>query len=162
MKLCFKLSNYTRNWFDFFLLLLFFSIAIILFKYKNQNSGISIFFVLIIINFVFTFYLTIVYSLKNINEEFLIEKDKIIRIKKGVIETFNSADISKIVICKSANQDKWGIPYTTFETFRLAKIYLKSGEIIILTNLLEYDIEKPLKRIENVKFERRKGFSFFI
>jgi hypothetical protein len=31
-----------------------------------------------------------------------------------------------------------------------------------MTNLLEYDLEKPLNILKNVKFERRKGFSFFI
>jgi hypothetical protein len=58
--------------------------------------------------------------------------------------------------------DKWGIPYTAFETFRIARVYLKDGNSFIMTNLLEYDLEKPLSILQGVKFERRKGFSFFI
>ena len=73
-----------------------------------------------------------------------------------------ATDISKVVICKSANLDKWGVPYTTFESFRLARVYLKSGQVFILTNLLEHDIEKPLRELQGVKFERRKGLSFFL
>jgi hypothetical protein len=31
-----------------------------------------------------------------------------------------------------------------------------------MTNLLAYDIEKALGILEGIKFERKKGFSFFI
>ena len=58
--------------------------------------------------------------------------------------------------------DQWGIPYSTFESFRIAIVVLTDGNQFILTNLLEYDLEKPLKSLQNVKFERRKGFSYFI
>lgn len=120
------------------------------------------FYVFIGVQFVFTVYIHIRYFLKNKREIFLICEDRIQRIKNNDTEIFLVSDIKKIVICKSANMDNWGMPYTTFESFRVAKIYLKDDRSFIMTNLLEYDIEKPLKILKGVKFERRKGFSFFI
>jgi hypothetical protein len=58
--------------------------------------------------------------------------------------------------------DKWGIPYTTFESFRIARVYLKNGNYFIMTNLLEYDLESSFITLKDVPIERRKGFSFFI
>jgi hypothetical protein len=162
MKLKIKFINHLKNWKEFFLTLIFFSTGMAILYFKNGSGGLFIFMIHLGINFIFTLYLTSIYYLKNRGEEYFIEPDRIIRFKNNKKEVFHSSDINKIVICKSANQDKWGIPYTTFETFRLARIYLTNGEVIILTNLLEYDIEVPLKILENVKFERRKGFSFFI
>lgn len=162
MKLKINFINHIKNWRDFVLQLIIFSAIMIFLYYKNGYSGLFIFLIYLGVDFIFTFYLHIAYYLKNRGEEFLIEHNRIVRIKDNKQEIFYSEDIKKIVICKSANQDKWGIPYTTFETFRLARIFLKNGEVMILTNLLEYDIEEPLKILKNVKFERRKGFSFFI
>ncbi len=120
------------------------------------------FLVFIIIQFSFTLYLHLFYYLKNRGEEFIIENDRVERIKNGEKQIFYSIDIKKIVICKSANLDKWGIPYSAFESFRCARVYLNDGSNFILTNLLEYNLEKPLRILQGVKFERRRGFSFFI
>ena len=120
------------------------------------------FYVFLAIQFSFTLYLHIVYYLKNKGQEFIIGEERIERIKNEKKEVFHSSDMKKIIICKSANMDKWGIPYTTFESFRVARVYLNDGTNFVMTNLLEYDLEKPLNILKNVKFERRKGFSFFI
>lgn len=163
MTLKINLKSQKKNWEDFFLQILilipfaFYSY----YKYKI-NMVLYPFYVFILIQFIFTIYLHIVYYLKNKGEEFIIEKDKIVRVKNSKESVFNSSDIKKIVICKSANMDKWGIPYTTFESFRVARVYLNNGNVFILTNLLAYDLEKPLRTLQGVKFERRKGFSFFI
>lgn len=112
------------------------------------------------IQFMFTSYVYLTYYLKNKGEEYVVSVDKIDRIKDGKIKTYLSSDIKKIIICKSANMDNRGIPLTTFEGFRIAKVCLKDGTFFIMTNLLEYDLEKPLKTIEGVVFERKKGFSY--
>jgi hypothetical protein len=161
IKINFK--SQLQNWNDFFLQII---ILIPFASYSYYKYRIDMvlypFYVLITVDFIFTLYLHIVYYLKNKGQEFLISEDRIERIKNGKKEVFHTSDIDKIVICKSANMDKWGIPYTTFESFRVARIYLNNGTYFIMTNLLEYDLEKPLSIVKNVKFERRKGFSFFI
>ncbi|WGK95145.1 MULTISPECIES: hypothetical protein [Flavobacterium] len=158
-----NLKSQLYNWYDFFLqTILFIPLCLYLYNKYSSTSGFIVFYIFLLIQFSFTFYLHLVYYLKNKGENFSIKEDKIERVKNGQKEVFYSADIKKIVICKSANMDKWGIPYTTFESFRVARVYLKDGRSFIMTNLLEYDLEKPLQILKGVKFERRKGFSFFI
>lgn len=161
IKINFK--SQLQNWNDFFwLALIFISITIYLYNRDGYNIGFIAFYGFLIVQFSFTLYLHLAYYLKNRGEEFIIENDRIERTKNGKKQIFYSTDIKKIVICKSANMDKWGIPYTTFESFRIARVILNNNNYFIMTNLLEYDIEKPLSILKNVKFERRKGFSFFI
>lgn len=152
-----------HNWSSFFLQII---ILVPFASYSYYKYKIDMvlypFYIFLAIQFSFTLYLHIAYYLKNRREEFIIEDDKIVKIKNGKEEIFHSSDIKKIVICKSANMDKWGIPYTTFESFRIARVYLNDGTNFIMTNLLEYDLERPLQLLKGVKFERRKGFSFFI
>lgn len=158
-----NLNSQLKNWNDFFLqTLLFIPLCIYLYNKYGDTNGFIVFYVFIAIQLFFTSYVHIKYYLKNRGEEFLIENDRIEKFKNGKVEIFHSTDIKKIVVCKSANMDKWGIPYTTFESFRVARVYLNDGTNFIMTNLLEYDLEKPLQILQGVKFERRKGFSFFI
>lgn len=141
---------------------MFIPLCIYLYNKYGDTNGFIVFYVFLAIQFYFTFYLHIVYFLKNKGQEFKVREDRIEKIEDSEAKIFHSTDIKKIVICKSANMDKWGIPYTTFECFRIARIYLKNGDNFIMTNLLDYDIEKPFSILKNVPFERRKGFSFFI
>ncbi|MEY4963521.1 MAG: hypothetical protein RLZZ323_840 [Bacteroidota bacterium] len=158
-----NIKSQLHNWYDFFLqTILFVPLCLYLYNRYGNTSGFIVFYIFLLIQFTFTFYLHLVYYLKNKGEIFNIQEDRIERVKNGQKEVFHSADIKKIVICKSANMDKWGIPYTTFERFRLVRVYLNDGRYFIMTNLLEYDLEKPLQTLKGVKFERRKGFSFFI
>lgn len=159
----FNLKSQLQNWYDFFVLvlMLFFGAFYAYYEYRIILVLYPFFFIAFV-QFSFTFYLHLTYYVKNKGEAFLIQHDRIERIKNRKTEIFFAEDIAKIVICKSANLDKWGIPYTTFECFRLARVYLKSGQVFILTNLLEHDIEKPLGVLRGVRFERRKGLSFFI
>lgn len=155
-------KNHTKEWYGFFKLTSIFLIIIAYFYFRDGTDNLFVFYILLGIQFLPTAYLHIMYYFENKGEEYSIERDKIVRIKNNKKKFYSSNDIKKIVICKSASQDGWGIPYTTFETFRIARVYLKDGSDFIITNLLEYELEKPLKILQNVKFERRRGFSFFI
>lgn len=155
-------KTHIKEWYDFFLQTIIFTLGIIYIAYKYGTDNLFVFYIFLGIQFVPTAYLHIMYYLENKGEEYSIEKNKIIRIKGGKREIYSANDIKRIVICMSASQEGWGIPYTTFETFRLARVYLNDGTVFIITNLLEHDIEKPLRTLQNVKFEKRKGFSFFI
>lgn len=159
-KITFK--NQVRNWYDFVFQGSIFAPFILYAYFKSGTNGLFIFYTFLSIQFAFTFYLHLVYYIKNMGEEYCLEKDKIIKINNDTKTVYFTKDILKIVICKSANKDSWGIPFTTFETFRIARVYLNDGTNFIMTNLLEYDLEKPLRILQGVRFERRKGFSFFI
>ncbi len=161
IKINFK--SQLQNWNDFFLQTIIL-VAFASYSYYKYRIEMVLypFYVFLAIQFSFTLYLHMVYYLKNKGQEFIIGEERIERIKNGKKEVFHSSDMKKIIICKSANMDKWGIPYTTFESFRVARVYLNDGTNFVMTNLLEYDLEKPLNILKNVKFERRKGFSFFI
>jgi hypothetical protein len=152
-----------QNWKDFLLQLLIL-LPISCYSYYKYRIDMVLYpyIIFIFIQFLFTLYLHVVYYLKNYNEEFFIFDNKIEKLKNGNKILFNSFDIKKIVICKSANMDKWGIPYTTFESFRIARVYLKNGNYFIMTNLLEYDLESSFITLKDVPIERRKGLSFFI
>jgi hypothetical protein len=152
-----------HNWNDFFYLTILLVFGSIYFILNNENyNGVWVFIVFIGIQFAFTCYLSIKYYNLNKNEVYIIRPDSITLTKYSKTEVFSTQEIKKIVVCKSANMDSFGMPFSTFERFRLVKVYLNNGRILILTNLLEYDIEEPLKILENVKLERRMGFSFFI
>lgn len=156
-------KSLVHNWNDFFYLTMLSFFASIYFILNNENyNGVWVFIVFLAIQFAFTSYLSIRYFYINKNEVYTIRPDSITLTKYSKAEVFSTLDIKKIVVCKSANMDSFGIPFSTFERFRLVKVYMISGKVLTLTNLLEYDIEEPLKIIKNVKFERRKGFSFFI
>ena len=161
IKINFK--SQIQNWKDFFLQIVIL-IPFAIYSYNKYRIDMVLypFLVFIFIQFSFTLYLHLSYYLMNRGEVFIIENYRIERTKNGEIQIFYSTDIKKIVICKSANMDKWGILYSSFESFRCARVYLNDGSHFIMTNLLEYDLEQPLSILQGVKFERRKGFSFFI
>jgi hypothetical protein len=158
-----NIKNLIHNWNDFFYLTILLVFGSIYFMLNNENyNGIWVFIVFFLIQFAFTSYLSIKYFYLNKNEVYIIRPDSITLTKYSKTEVFSTQDINKIVVCKSANMDSFGMPFSTFERFRLIKVYINNGRVLILTNLLEYDIEEPLKILENVKLERRMGFSFFI
>jgi hypothetical protein len=162
---CIKINfkSQIQNWNDFFLQIVIL-IPFVIYSYNKYRIDMVLypFLVFIFIQFSFTLYLHLSYYLKNRGEVFIIENDRIERIKYGEMQIFYTTDIKKIVNCKSANMDKLGIPYSSFESFRCARVYLNDGSNFIMTNLLEYDLEQSLSILQGVKFERRKGFSFFI
>jgi hypothetical protein len=157
-----NIKSLIKNWSPFLKLILIFAVVIIWFYYQNELKGLFIFYIFILIQFLFTAYLSVRYYYLNKGEIFTISNDGITKVKNNISNTYETDDIKKIVICKSANMDARGIPYTTFEEFRLARVYLKNGNNFTMTNILEHDIEQPLSILKDVQFERRKGFSFFI
>jgi hypothetical protein len=68
------------------------------------------------------------------------------------------ADLKEIVLHKSANLDKWGIPFTAIEYYHYARIITQSGEGIIITCLLTPKVEAVVRTFNRVAYERRKSF----
>ena len=151
-----------RNWSDFIQQIIILLPFYLYSYYQNGDSVLIVYYVFILIQLLPTIYLTIMYFVENRGEEFIISENKIVKIDNGISKSYDNFEIKKVVICKSATKDKGGIPFSTFETFRLARVYLKDGSNFIMTNSLEYDIEKPISILKGIVIERRKGFSFFI
>jgi hypothetical protein len=105
-----------------------------------------------------SFYLHLEYAIRNAGEEITINLDEIIVRKHGKERTYHVADLKEIVLHKSASLDKWGIPFTAMEYYHYARIITKSGEEIIITCLLTPKVEKAVRILNKVSFERRKGF----
>lgn len=103
-------------------------------------------------------YLHVGYALRNAGEEITINPDEIIVRKHGKERTYHVADLKEIVLHKSASLDKWGMPFTAMEYYHYARIITKSGEEIIITCLLTPKVEKAVRILSKVPFERRKGF----
>jgi hypothetical protein len=103
-------------------------------------------------------YLHFEYAIRNAGEEMIISQDGIIVKKKGKEQTYNTEDLKEIVLHKSASLDKWGMPFTAMEYYHYTRIITQSGEEIIITCLLTPNVEKAVRILSKVPFERRKGF----
>jgi hypothetical protein len=103
-------------------------------------------------------YLHLEYAIRNAGEEMTINPDEIIVKKNGKERTYYVADLKEIILHKSASLDKWGMPFTAMEYYHYARIITQSGEEIIITCLLTPKVEKAVRILSKVPFERRKGF----
>lgn len=136
-------------------------IILLYFYVKTDFDGILVFAFFSLFQIVPSIYLHFMYF--NIDKNKLVEfnDDEIKLTIKNQVYIYKTEEIDKIIIFKSANMDKYGIPFMVFENYYFTKIMLKSKSNFILTSLLDNRIEEKLKKIKNVKFEREKGFSFF-
>lgn len=105
-------------------------------------------------------YLHVEYSIKNAGEVIEIHQNVIIVKRKGREHKYCSRDLAKITIYKSASLDRGGIPFSSMEYYRYARIIAKSGEEIVITCLMTLDIEGALKHLTGVPYERKKGLAF--
>ena len=101
-------------------------------------------------------YLHVEYSIRNAGEEIEINHNEIIVRKNGQERRFTSSDLSKIIVYKSASLDRAGIPFSAMEYYRYARIIAKTGEEIIITCLMVLDLERAVKQLTGVPYERKK------
>jgi len=146
------------SWLFFFLLIIISVISY--FVIKNGTNGIFIFLFLSLFQIIPTIYIHVKYYFTDKNKSIVINYNKIEVNLYKTVTIYNDFDIQKIIIYKSANMDSFGIPLMVFENYYYAKIILKNGTNFELTCLIDPEIEQRLKKLENVKFERVKGFSF--
>ncbi len=139
---------------------LFLTIMVVIYLNTNFGSdGLFIMWISLLPQLLPTIYLHLKYYYINKSETCLIYEDRLEIVKSTIKNTYLADDISKIVICKSANKD--GIPILTSEGYYYAKVILKMGDSIILTSLLDNRIEEKLKIIKGVDFSTVNGFSYF-
>lgn len=157
-----NLKSQFRNWNDFIWQVIILLPFYLYSYYEHGEKPLIVYNIFVLVELIPTAYLSVRYFMENRKQEYVIYENKIVKIQDGLSTSYQASEIKRIVVCKSASKDKGGFPFSTFETFRLARVYLNNGTNFIITNSLEYDIEKPLLILKDVKFERRKGFSFFI
>lgn len=111
-------------------------------------------------NALFTFpalYLHLEYVLANSGVEIEISSDRITIRKQGKEQSFDTSELSKITVYKSANMDSWGIPFTAVEYYYYARIETNLGTDIIITCLMTREVEKEVRRLRGVPYTRKKG-----
>lgn len=103
-------------------------------------------------------YLHLQYYMKNRGQIIQIfENELVVRNDGKAEEIIKFSDIKKITLCKSASIDKGGIQMTPLESYHFARLMLKNGESLFITNLIAPDVERAISLIKWVPYERHKG-----
>jgi|ETNmetMinimDraft_35_1059890.scaffolds.fasta_scaffold99882_2 hypothetical protein len=127
-----------------------------LFYFNFDSDAIVIFGIYWVVYSLPSLYLHMEYWLKNRGEEYELSASELIRRKRGEETVYKSEEIEEIVVYKSASLDKGGIPILGIESYYFARIYLKSGEELLLTCLLSVKLEQILRQLTGIKMERKK------
>jgi hypothetical protein len=72
--------------------------------------------------------------------------------------TYQNSQVEKIIVYKSASLDKGGIQFTAIETYHYARIFIEGGEEIVITCLMAPDVDKTVRELHGVSYERKKRF----
>jgi len=139
------------------LLIVTFLFTVLLFWFSFDKDMVTAFAIGFLIDAVPALYLHIEYWIKNKGEEYEIRDREIILRKHGKEITFKNQDIEKIIVYLSPSLYKnSNFHLLAIESYHYAKIRLKTGEELVLTCLLAPRIDKALKQMKGVLFERRK------
>jgi hypothetical protein len=106
-----------------------------------------------------TLYLHFRYFLINKGQEIIIMNDELV-LKYNNREDFRifaKQEIEKIVLCRSASLDKGGVPLSSIETYQYVRIFLNTGYVINITNLMTPYLDDVLNQFKGVCFVRKKG-----
>ncbi len=104
-----------------------------------------------------SFYLHLEYYLQNRDQRLeILENEVILHKRNGQVRRYQNQELQKIILYKSASLDRGGIPLTPLDSYHYARIIPKQGEEIIMTCLMSADVEKAVKQIRWVPYERKK------
>ena len=102
-------------------------------------------------------YLHFEYLAKNRGEEYVIRNTELVRRKGGEETVYKNDEIEKIIIYLSpALYKNSNFHLLAIEGYHYAVVRLKTGEELILTCLLAPRIDKSMKHMRGVLFEKRK------
>ncbi len=102
-------------------------------------------------------YLHFEYLLKNKGEEYEVRDTELIRRKGGEETVYKNDEIEKVIVYLSpALYKNSNFHLLAIEGYHYAVVKLKTGEELILTCLLVPRIDKSLKQMRGVLFEKRK------
>jgi 5-bromo-4-chloroindolyl phosphate hydrolysis protein len=102
-------------------------------------------------------YLHFEYMAKNKGEEYEVRDTELIKWKDGEETVYKNNEIEKIIVYLSPALNKnSNFHLLAIEGYHYAVVKLKTGEELILTCLLAPRIDKSLKQMRGVLFEKRK------
>ena len=106
-----------------------------------------------------TLYLHYQYYRKNKGEEYRIFSDRIVRYKAGKKQEFFTKDILLVTVHLSPALYKGShFHFLGIEAYYYACVFLKDGEKLLLTCLLDPKLDETLKTLEGVPLKERKSF----
>lgn len=148
-----------RNHFVALYSLLFLTILMIgiLAWLRFDRPAVVIFGIFYLIDLIPVLYLHIEYWLKNKNETYEVHFDELVQFKNGEKTIYKVSDIKKITVYLSpALYRRSNLHFLGIEAYHYARVYLTSGEELIITCLLTPKVEKAVSRLRGVKIERKK------
>jgi hypothetical protein len=132
-------------------------ILCILIYLRFDTDALSVFGIGLLVDAIPALYLHIEYWIKNNGEEYEIRDSEIILRKHDKEISYRKQDIEKIIVYLSPSLYKnSNFHLLAIESYYYAKIRLKTGEELILTCLLSPRMDKALRKMSGVLFERRK------
>ena len=118
---------------------------------------VQVFVVMWILDLLPALYLHSTYLSKNQGEEYEVRDSELIRRKDGKETIYKNDEIEKIIFYLSpALYKNSNFHLLAIEGYHYAVVKLKSGEELTLTCLLSPRIDKSLKQMRGVLFEKRK------
>ena len=139
-------------------LLLLATILIILLYLFEFDRGITIAFAVGLgLDAITSLYLHFNYLAKNKGEEYVVRDTVLVRRKGGEETIYRNNEIEKIIVYLSpALYKNSNFHLLAIESYHYAVVRLKTGEELILTCLLAPRLDKSLKQMRGVLFEKRK------
>ncbi len=135
-------------------MMLFFMILVFV---KFEQDAITVFGILFLVDAIPALILHFEYWLKNKGEEYKVQGAKLIR-RAGRKETHvRNDEIEKVIIYLPPSLFKnSNFHLLAIESYHYAVVRLKTGEELVLTCLLAPRIDRELKKMKGVLFERKK------
>lgn len=136
-----------------------FLMLVALYFFNFDKISLIVFFCVWVLYTLPTLYLHFKYYHANKGQAIIITNNEIVLsyCYKVDSDIFRMQDIEKIVLCRSASMDKGGMPITPIETYQHIKIFLKTGAVINITNLMTPHIDNVLNYFKGIRFIREKG-----
>lgn len=130
---------------------------IVLVFLKFDSDAILVFSAFLLIDAAPTLYLHFDYWAKNRGEEYELGEKQIIG-RKGEEELcYNYSDVEKVIVYLSPSLFRnSNFHLLAIESYHYAVVRLRTGEELILTCLLAPRLDKSLRKMRNVLFEKRK------
>lgn len=124
---------------------------------RLEKHFVQVFVVVWILDLLPALYLLLTYFSKNRGEEYVVRDSELIRRKNGEETIYKNNEIEKIIVYLSpALYKNSNFHQLSIEGYHYAVVKLKSGEELTLTCLLSPRIDKSLKQMRGVLFEKRK------
>lgn len=153
------LSITIRNHFSALQSLFFLAtILIVILYFFDFDRGMTMAFAIgLSIDAITSLYLHLEYLSKNKGEEYEVRDTELIRRKDGKETIYKNDEIEKVIVYLSpALYKNSNFHFLAIEGYHYAVVKLKTGGELILTCLLAPRIDKSLKEMRGILFEKRK------